>query len=135
MPSPAAAQRRRRSGPPGLTESELAELQVRIATGSFMLVEKLLHQAYKEMEATLFDEVVGRLRNELPELIDQVLREHFEERHRGRLSDSSEASPTGRTARSRQGLSARRHRAALVRALGSSRLLRASPAAARRTAS
>jgi hypothetical protein len=64
---------------PTLTESELAELQVRIATGSFMLVEKLLHQAYKEMEATLFDEVVGRLRNELPELIDQVLREHFEQ--------------------------------------------------------
>jgi hypothetical protein len=64
---------------PALTESELAELQVRIATGSFMLVEKLLHQASKEMEATLFDEVVGRLRNELPELIDQVLREHFEE--------------------------------------------------------
>ena len=64
---------------PALTESELAELQVRIATGSFMLVEKLLHSAYQEMEATLFDEVVGRLRNELPELIDQVLREHFEE--------------------------------------------------------
>ena len=64
---------------PALTESELAELQVRIATGSFLLVEKLLHSAYQEMEATLFDEVVGRLRNELPELIDQVLREHFEE--------------------------------------------------------
>ena len=63
---------------PALTESELAELQVRIATGSFMLVEKLLHQAYKEMEATLFDEVVGRLRHELPELIDQTLREHLE---------------------------------------------------------
>ena len=64
---------------PSLTESALAELQVRIATGSFMLVEKLLHQAYKEMEATLFDEVVGRLRHELPELVDQVLREHFEQ--------------------------------------------------------
>jgi hypothetical protein len=64
---------------PALIEAELAELQVRIATGSFMLVEKLLHHASKEMEATLFDEVVGRLRNELPELIDQVLREHFEE--------------------------------------------------------
>lgn len=63
---------------PALTESELAELQTRIATGSFLLVEKLLHQAYQEMEATLFDEVVGRLRHELPELIDQVLREHFE---------------------------------------------------------
>jgi len=62
-----------------LTESELAELQVRIATSSFVLVEKLLQHAYKEMEATLFDEVVGRLRHELPELIDQVLREHFEQ--------------------------------------------------------
>ena len=63
---------------PALSESELAELQVRIATGSFMLVEKLLHGAFKEMEAVLFDEVVSRLRNELPELIDQVLREHFD---------------------------------------------------------
>jgi hypothetical protein len=43
-----------------------------------MLVEKLLHGAFKEMEAVLFDEVVSRLRNELPELIDQVLREHFD---------------------------------------------------------
>ena len=65
-------------GRPALTESELAELQTRIAAGSFVLVERLLHNAYKEMEATLFDEVVTRLRNELPDLIDQVLREHFE---------------------------------------------------------
>jgi hypothetical protein len=62
---------------PALTESALGELQVRIVTSSFMLVEKLLHQAYDEMEATLFDGVVGRLRHELPELIDQILREHF----------------------------------------------------------
>lgn len=63
---------------PTLSEAELAELQTRISTGSFVLVEQLLHRAYKEMEATLFDEVVGRLRHELPELIDRVLREHFE---------------------------------------------------------
>ena len=68
---------------PTLSESEIAELQVRIATGSFMLVEKLLHSAFKEMEAVLFDEVVSRLRNELPELIDQVLREHFDDDTRG----------------------------------------------------
>ena len=65
-------------GHPALSESELAELQTRIAAGSFLLVERLLHNAFKEMEATLFDEVVTRLRNELPDLIDQVLREHFE---------------------------------------------------------
>ena len=66
-------------GRPRLTEAELAELQVRITTGSFALVETLLHNAFKEMEATLFDEVVSRLRNELPDLVDQVLREHFED--------------------------------------------------------
>jgi hypothetical protein len=63
---------------PALPEAELAELQVRIATGSFMLVERLLHSACKEMEATLFDEVISRLRSELPDLIDQALRDHFE---------------------------------------------------------
>jgi hypothetical protein len=61
-----------------LSESELAELQTRIAAGSFALVEQLLHKAFKEMEATLFDEVITRLRQELPDLIDQVLREHFD---------------------------------------------------------
>ena len=62
----------------GLSEAELAELQTRIAAGSFVLVERLLHNAFKEMEAALFDEVVSRLRHELPDLIDQVLREHFD---------------------------------------------------------
>jgi hypothetical protein len=63
---------------PALGEAELAELQTRIAAGSFVLVERLLQNAFKEMEATLFDEVVSRLRHELPDLIDQVLREHFD---------------------------------------------------------
>jgi hypothetical protein len=63
---------------PLLSEAELAELQTRIAAGSFALVEQLLHHAFKEMEATLFDEVINRMRQELPDLIDQVLREHFD---------------------------------------------------------
>ena len=62
-------------GRAGLSEAELAELQTRIAAGSFVLVERLLQNAFKEMEAALFDEVVSRLRHELPDLIDQVLRE------------------------------------------------------------
>jgi hypothetical protein len=56
---------------------DLDELRTRIASGSFALVETLLDDALKEMEATLRDEVVGRLRNELPGLIEQALREHF----------------------------------------------------------
>jgi hypothetical protein len=66
------------AAPSPLSEAELAELQTRIAAGSFDLVEQLLHNAFKEMEATLFDEVITRLRHELPDLIDQVLREHFD---------------------------------------------------------
>jgi hypothetical protein len=66
------------AGRPLLSEAELAELQTRIAAGSFALVEQLLHHAFKEMEATLFDEVINRMRQELPDLIDQVLREHFD---------------------------------------------------------
>ena len=65
-------------GRAGLSEAEMAELQTRIAAGSFVLVERLLQNAFKEMEAALFDEVVSRLRHELPDLIDQVLREHFD---------------------------------------------------------
>ena len=61
-----------------LDEAALAGLQARIAAGSFALVEQLLHNACREMEATLFDEVVTRLRQELPDLIDQALREHFD---------------------------------------------------------
>lgn len=74
---------------PSVTESELAELQTRIAAGSFLLVEKFLQNAFKEMEATLFDEVLSRLRNELPDLIDQVLREHFEDQIREDPQDHS----------------------------------------------
>lgn len=75
QPRRAAADELARSG---LSEAELAELQTRIAAGSFVLVERLLQNAFKEMEAALFDEVVSRLRHELPDLIDQVLREHFD---------------------------------------------------------
>jgi len=40
------------------------------------LADSLLHQAIKDIEATLFERVVDRLRAQLPELVDRVLREH-----------------------------------------------------------
>jgi hypothetical protein len=40
------------------------------------LADTLLHQAIKDIEATLFERVVDRLRAQLPELVDRVLREH-----------------------------------------------------------
>jgi hypothetical protein len=63
--------------PPGLTEEELSELQTRLATEGFALMERLLREAFREMEMNLMAEVIGRLRHELPELMDDILREHF----------------------------------------------------------
>ncbi len=40
------------------------------------LADSLLHQATKDIEATLFENVYDRLRAQLPEIVDRVLREH-----------------------------------------------------------
>lgn len=71
-PTPAA-----RAGP---DEAQLAELQTRLTASTYELAERLLHAAFSEMEATLFEHVANRLRHELPELVDRVLREHYGQR-------------------------------------------------------
>ncbi len=58
--------------------SLIAELQTQIAASAFALTEQVLHTALTEMEATLFEKVSKRLRQELPELIDRILREHLD---------------------------------------------------------
>ena len=45
-------------------------------TETLELADSLLHQAAKDIEATLFERVFDRLRAQLPELVDRVLREH-----------------------------------------------------------
>lgn len=47
-----------------------------ILTETLKLADSLLHQAAKDIEATLFERVFDRLRTQLPELVDRVLREH-----------------------------------------------------------
>jgi Zn-dependent M32 family carboxypeptidase len=47
-----------------------------IVTETLKLADSLLHQATKEIEATLFERVFDQLRAQLPELVDRVLREH-----------------------------------------------------------
>jgi hypothetical protein len=74
VPSPDATE----SGIPTDGETLIAELQTKLAVGTFGLTEQLLHSAFAEMEATLFEQVLNRLRQELPELIDTVLREHLD---------------------------------------------------------
>ena len=61
-------------------ENLIAELQTELAASTFALTERLLHTALSEMEATLFEQVSNRLRQELPELVDGVLRRHLESR-------------------------------------------------------
>ncbi len=47
-----------------------------IVTETLNLADSLLHQATKDIEATLFERVLDQLRAQLPELVDRVLREH-----------------------------------------------------------
>jgi F0F1-type ATP synthase membrane subunit b/b' len=58
-------------------EALIAELQTELSADAFALTEKLLRSAISEMEATLFEKVLNRLRQDLPELVDTILREHL----------------------------------------------------------
>jgi hypothetical protein len=59
-------------------EQLLAEVQTKLASRTFKLADELLRSAFTEMEAALFEHISGKLRRQLPELIDATLREHFE---------------------------------------------------------
>ena len=62
-----------------IDEAALAELEVRLASASLDLTDRLLHTAFQEMEAAMFEQVSNRLRAELPDLVARIIREHFEE--------------------------------------------------------
>jgi Zn-dependent M32 family carboxypeptidase len=47
-----------------------------IVTETLKLADSLLHQAVKDIEATVFERVFDQLRESLPELVDRVLREN-----------------------------------------------------------
>jgi hypothetical protein len=57
----------------------IAELQTELSASAFSLTEQVLRTAMAEMEATLYEQITARLRQELPELIDRVLRERLTE--------------------------------------------------------
>jgi hypothetical protein len=60
-------------------EALIAELQTQIAAGTFALTDEILRTAFAEMEASIFEKISGRLRRELPEMIDSLLRENIGE--------------------------------------------------------
>ena len=47
-----------------------------VVTETLKLADSLLHQAARDIEATLFERVLDELRMQLPELVDRVLKEH-----------------------------------------------------------
>ena len=71
-------------GAAGLPNHELdallAEVQTKLAARTFQLADDVLRSTFAELEATLFEQISGKLRRQLPELIDATLREHFETR-------------------------------------------------------
>lgn len=62
---------------PADTEALIAELQTRMASETFALTEEIMRAAFSEMEARLLEQVSENLRRRLPELLDQLLREHL----------------------------------------------------------
>jgi hypothetical protein len=58
-------------------EQVLAELRSNLTTQTIDLASQLLHGAVREMEAALLEQVLDRLRQQLPTLIDDVLNEQL----------------------------------------------------------
>jgi hypothetical protein len=61
-----------------ITEDELSEMRADLAARTYDLADQLVHTAFKDMEAALFEQVSNRLREELPELFERVLTDHLE---------------------------------------------------------
>jgi hypothetical protein len=58
-------------------EALIAELQTQIAASTFALTDDIMRKTFAEMEASIFEQITGRLRRELPELVDALLRERL----------------------------------------------------------
>ena len=58
-------------------EALIAELQTQIAARTFALTDEIMRKAFTEMEASIFEQIASRLRRELPEMVDALLREHL----------------------------------------------------------
>lgn len=66
------------SAPRTLTEDEIAALQTELTTLTRDVAEQLVGSALREMEAALYEQLDGRLREELPDLIAKVLQQHLD---------------------------------------------------------
>jgi hypothetical protein len=55
----------------------LGDLEARLAAAINDHADELVHNACREMEALLLEQVSDRLRSELPALIGRIVNEHF----------------------------------------------------------
>ena len=53
-------------------------MQSQIVAETLKAADALLHQAAKDMEAILFERVYDRLREQLPDLVDRILRDQLQ---------------------------------------------------------
>ena len=56
----------------------LEELEAHLAAAVMEQADELVHNACREMEALLLEQVSDRLRSELPTLISRIIEEHFQ---------------------------------------------------------
>ena len=62
----------------GLPAATLAAAQLAIVSETLKVADALLHQAARDMEATLFERVFDRLKAQLPDLVEKILAEHLQ---------------------------------------------------------
>lgn len=60
-------------------EALIAELQTRLASSTFDLADNLMRDAFAEMEAKIYKQISSSLREQLPELIDSIIRKQLDE--------------------------------------------------------
>jgi hypothetical protein len=65
------------SAPIDRTTLFLDELEARLSVAVHEQADELVHNACREMEALLLEQVSDRLRNELPGLVARIVDEHF----------------------------------------------------------
>jgi len=74
---------------PLLDEFQINELRIRLTDSAYGLMERLLYNAIREMENALLEDLASHLRKELPELVDDILKEHLGDVQSG-ATDSNE---------------------------------------------
>lgn len=62
----------------GLDDEAILALRSRLALMTRDLTERLLEESLSELETALFEKVSSRLREQLPDMLEQALRDHFD---------------------------------------------------------